>query len=50
MKCSRLGDADKDLRVTPEHDDLKRIAAEHDIPLGEARLLAAKFIKEGGLS
>ncbi|MCL1941797.1 MAG: nickel pincer cofactor biosynthesis protein LarC, partial [Synergistaceae bacterium] len=46
-KISRL--RDEVLRVTPEHDDLKRIAAEHDMTLGEARALAANFIKESDL-
>ena len=43
MKISRLGD--KVLRATPEHDDLKRISAEYDMPLNEARAAAAKFYK-----
>jgi uncharacterized protein (TIGR00299 family) protein len=47
MKSSRLGD--KVLRVSPEHDDLKRIAAEHDMPLSEVRAEMAKFIEESGL-
>ena len=48
MKSSMLGD--EVLRVTPEHDDLKRIAAEYDMPLGKVRALAANFIKESDLS
>ena len=48
MKSSRLGD--RVLRVTPEHDDLKRIAAEYDMPIGEVRAIAANIIKESDLS
>ena len=41
MKISKLGD--KVLRITPEHDDIKRISAEYDIPLNEVRLRISKF-------
>jgi uncharacterized protein (TIGR00299 family) protein len=49
MKCSKLGD--KVLRVTPEHDDLKRIAEEYNMSLNEVRAAIANFhsIKEGDL-
>jgi len=48
MKIAKLGD--KVQRVTPEHEDLKRIAAEYDMPLNEVRTRAANFYKEGDLS
>lgn len=41
MKISKLGD--KVLRVTPEHDDLKRISAENNMPLNEVRAMAVNF-------
>jgi uncharacterized protein (TIGR00299 family) protein len=44
MKISKLGD--KVMRATPEHDDLKRISAEHGIPLIEARAIAANLYIE----
>ena len=49
MKSSKLGD--RVLRVTPEHDDLKRIAAEYDMPLSEVRAAVTNFYnkKEGDL-
>ena len=49
MKSSKLGD--KVLRATPEHDDLRRIAAEYDMPLYEVRAAITKIynIKEGDL-
>jgi len=49
MKSSKMGD--KVLRVTPEHDDLKRIAAEYDMPLNEVRAHTTKYYtKEGDSS
>jgi len=47
MKSSSF--RDKVLRVTPEHEDLKRIAVEHNMPIGEVRVLVAKYIKESDL-
>ena len=49
MKSSKLGD--RVLRVTPEHDDLRRIAAEYDMPLNEVRAAVTNSynIKEGDL-
>jgi uncharacterized protein (DUF111 family) len=41
MKITKQGD--KVMRVTPEHEDLKRISAEFGIPLMEARAIAANL-------
>ncbi|MCL1874798.1 MAG: nickel pincer cofactor biosynthesis protein LarC [Synergistaceae bacterium] len=43
MKISKLGD--KVLRVTPEHDDLKRISARNDMTLNEVRATVADYYK-----